>query len=111
MADITYLAGLDLGQSSDFTALAVLERTRPAEQWESWEEPSVRQTWWGIETVPTPPAAPKRERTYALRHLERFQLDLDRSDLLAKALVFDQRGVTGSLGGGKLLDPPNALLR
>jgi hypothetical protein len=75
MADIKYLAGLDLGQASDFTALAVLERTRPAEQFEWWEETfRVRQTWSGIETVPVRPAAPKRERTYALRHLERFPL-------------------------------------
>ena len=26
MADISYLAGLDLGQASDFTALAILEQ-------------------------------------------------------------------------------------
>jgi hypothetical protein len=75
MADITYLAGLDLGQASDFTALAILERTRPAEPLDSWGEPfQVRQTWSGIATVPVRPAAPKTERSYALRHLERFPL-------------------------------------
>src|SRR6266851_116434 len=75
MADITYLVGLDLGQASDFTALAVLERTRPAERSDSWGETfRVRQHWSGIETVPVRPTAPKRERTYAVRHLERFPL-------------------------------------
>jgi hypothetical protein len=102
MADSTYLAGLDLGQSNDFTALAVLERTRPADPIESW----IRQIWLGIETDPTPPAATKAERTYALRHLERFPLGTsypaicDRMvELFAKpplagaTLVVDQTGV------------------
>jgi len=47
MSEITYLAGLDLGQASDYTALAILQRT--------------------ITTNP-------REKFFAVRHLERFPL-------------------------------------
>jgi len=84
MADITYLAGLDLGQASDFTALAVLERTRPAPLESRGETFQVRQTWSGIETVPVRPAPPKRERTYALRHLERFPLGTSYPSICAR---------------------------
>jgi hypothetical protein len=42
---VSYLAGLDLGQASDFTALAILERTRPAERSDSWGETPF---CWGI---------------------------------------------------------------
>ena len=107
MADISYLAGLDLGQASDFTALAILERTRPAERSDSWGEPfRVRQHWSGIETVPVRPTAPKRERTYAVRHLERFPLGTSypaicermvelfaEPPLRSATLVVDQTGV------------------
>ena len=107
MADISYLAGLDLGQASDFTALAILERTRPAERSDSWGEPfRVRQHWSGIETVPVRPTAPKRERTYAVRHLERFPLGTSypaicermvelfaEPPLRSATLVIDQTGV------------------
>ena len=107
MADISYLAGLDLGQASDFTALAILERTRPAERSDSWGEPfRVRQHWSGIETVPVGPTAPKRERTYAVRHLERFPLGTSypaicermvelfaEPPLRSATLVVDQTGV------------------
>jgi hypothetical protein len=55
MDEISYLAGLDLGQASDFTALAILERCRPTD----WADPST---------------TPKKERTFAVRHLERFSL-------------------------------------
>jgi len=47
MSEITHLAGLDLGQASDYTALAILQRT--------------------ITTNP-------REKFFAVRHLERFPL-------------------------------------
>jgi hypothetical protein len=47
MSEITYLAGLDLGQASDYTAVAILQRT--------------------ITTNP-------REKFFAVRHLERFPL-------------------------------------
>ena len=106
MADITYLAGLDLGQASDFTALAVLERTRPAPLESRGETFQVRQTWSGIETVPVRPAPPVRERTYALRHLERFPLGTSYPSICARivelfaapplaggTLVVDQTGV------------------
>jgi hypothetical protein len=46
-----YVVGLDLGQASDFTALAVLERPPPA---------------------PTP--TPREEPIYSVRHLQRFPL-------------------------------------
>ncbi|HEY8505549.1 MAG TPA: hypothetical protein VIL46_13275 [Gemmataceae bacterium] len=52
MPTAEYLAGLDLGQSADFSALAVLERTKAPE-----------------------PEDPGREVSrYAVRHLERFPL-------------------------------------
>jgi hypothetical protein len=47
-----YFLGLDLGQTQDFTALAVLERT----------------------TSPDPEAAGRQVNRYAVRHLERFAL-------------------------------------
>jgi len=47
MSQITYLAGLDLGQASDYTALAILQRTKPTDQ---------------------------KEKFFAVRHLERFPL-------------------------------------
>jgi hypothetical protein len=107
MADITYVAGLDLGQARDFTALAVLERTRP-------DDPSppeadtfrVHQCWSGIATIPVRPATLKRERTYAVRHLERFPLGtsypaictrvvelFEQPPLAGTRLVVDQTGV------------------
>jgi hypothetical protein len=77
MTDITYIAGLDLGQASDFTALCVLERTRREDG-----------------------------RHFAVRHLERFTLGTSYPticerivDLFAnpplsgKSLAVDQTGV------------------
>jgi hypothetical protein len=77
MDSVTYFAGLDLGQARDFTALAILERTPPSPSttvFEQGEAFRVRQHWSGIETIPVRQAAPRRERTYAVRHLERFRL-------------------------------------
>src|SRR6516225_12315178 len=78
-----YFLGLDLGQTRDFTALAVLERSPPTD----------------AETAVEPPE-------YALRHLHRFPLGtpyteivpavaaLVRSGPLAEApVVVDQTGV------------------
>ena len=70
---ITYIAGLDLGQASDFTALTVLERAKPAQQEDSVTY-GVRQHWSGFDLVPIPTATLKKENTYAVRHLERFPL-------------------------------------
>ena len=47
MADVDFFAGLDLGQARDYTALAILQRTR---------------------------ASPGAEKSFAVRHLERFPL-------------------------------------
>jgi hypothetical protein len=107
MADITYVAGLDLGQARDFTAVAILERTRPDDLGPPEAETFlVRQRWSGIETLPVRPVAPKRERTYAVRHLERFPLGtsypsicarmvelFERPPLAGARLVVDQTGV------------------
>jgi hypothetical protein len=74
VTETTYIAGLDLGQAQDFTALAVLERAEPA------GEPGVSNGCMGrTVTIPAGPPRrqapePKRERTYAVRHLERFGL-------------------------------------
>jgi hypothetical protein len=73
--EITYLAGLDLGQASDFTALAILERTRPTERTDpSAETFRVPQRRSGLDTLAVREATPKREQIYAVRHLERFSL-------------------------------------
>jgi hypothetical protein len=48
--DVCYITGLDLGPSQEFTAIAVLERTR----------------------VPVPGESDRRENLYAVRHLERL---------------------------------------
>ena len=82
MSEITYLAGLDLGQASDYTALAILERTLPNH---------------GINS---------NEKFFAVRHLERFPLgtsypticdrvvDLfDEPPLANGTLAVDQTGV------------------
>jgi hypothetical protein len=75
MATISYMVGLDLGQAGDFTALSVLERTRPADPFDSPAEALyVGQLWSGIELAPVAAPGRKRERNYAVRHLERFPL-------------------------------------
>jgi hypothetical protein len=107
MADITYVTGLDLGQARDFTALAILERTRPDEPSPPERETFRARHWWsGIETMPVRPAVPKRERAYAVRHLERFPLGtsypaicahmvelFEQPPLAGTRLVVDQTGV------------------
>jgi hypothetical protein len=69
--EVTYVVGLDLGQAQDYTALAVLERSR-------WvPEPLVTYGAMGrVETIagPTTLFPPASERRYAARHLERFPL-------------------------------------
>jgi hypothetical protein len=57
----TYIAGLDLGQLADYSALAVLERTEAA----------------------PPDFGPRPERRYALRHLERWPLRTAYPDIVA----------------------------
>jgi hypothetical protein len=52
MSDVLYFSGLDLGQAQEFTALAVLERTK----------------------VPDPDLYDRSPYQYAVRHLERFPL-------------------------------------
>lgn len=52
MSEVLYFSGLDLGQAQEFTALAVLERTKVA-------DPDVSGLW---------------AYHYALRHLQRFAL-------------------------------------
>jgi hypothetical protein len=107
MASISYFVGLDLGQASDFTALAVLERTSSPDPSDSWGEMvRVRQHWSGIEMVPAREAPPKRERSFAIRHLERFPLGTSYPAIIARVvqlcaeppltgatLVVDQTGV------------------
>jgi hypothetical protein len=106
MVDISYFVGLDLGQASDYTALAVLERSRPADEPRE-ETMLVRQHWCGMETVSRVRVpAPKREKTFALRHLERFALGTSypaiservvqlfaQPPLAGSTLVVDQTGV------------------
>jgi hypothetical protein len=107
MNDISYIVGLDLGQASDFTALAILERRRPHDGLDaSVETFHVRRNWYGLDTVAVRSGAPKTEKTHAVRHLERFPLGTPypticeclvelfaRPPLVNATLVVDQTGV------------------
>jgi hypothetical protein len=79
-----YILGLDLGQAQDYTALAVLERTR----------------------LPDPARLPETVSHYAVRHLKRWQLGTPYTHIVAELgglvrqppldhplLVVDQTGV------------------
>lgn len=110
---VRYLTGLDLGQSQDYTALAVLEQTNtvnerplgppapkdPAQQ--IWEEATADLR--PVRTMYPPPPAMHR---YAVRHLERLRLGVSYTDvcerveklfaappLQGSTLVVDQTGV------------------
>jgi hypothetical protein len=97
MSEITYLAGLDLGQANEYTALAILERT--------------------LTTNP-------REKFFAVRHLERFPLgtsypeicdrvvDLfDEPPLCNGTLAVDQTGVGRAVTDMIRRDRPQAIIR
>jgi hypothetical protein len=75
MDKIKYFVGLDLGQSSDYTALAILERHCTTEYVDRTTQTlKVVRNWYGLETVRVPEPRPQTLRTYAVRHLERFPL-------------------------------------
>jgi hypothetical protein len=107
MNAISYIVGLDLGQASDFTALAILERRRPYDGLDSPVETfHVHRNWYGLDTVAVRSGAPKTEMTHAVRHLERFPLGtpypticeclvelFERPPLVNATLVVDQTGV------------------
>jgi hypothetical protein len=109
MNDISYLVGVDLGQASDFTALAILERTRPND----WTDPSVetfrvRRHYSGLDTVAVREVAPKTQKTYAVRHLERFPLGTSYPmicerlvELFAQAPLVDANLVVDQTGVGR----------
>jgi hypothetical protein len=109
MATITYIAGLDLGQAGDFTALSVLERARPVESLDpSGGRFYVREHWSDMELVPSDESAPKAQRTYAVRHLERFPLGTSYPDictrvveLFAEPPLKDQTLVVDETGVGR----------
>jgi hypothetical protein len=64
MSEISYLAGLDLGQPSEYTALAILQQT--------------------ITTNP-------REKLFAVRHLERFPLGTSYPEICDRVVdLFDE---------------------
>jgi hypothetical protein len=127
MDNVTYFAGLDLGQVRDFTALAILERTPPTPSTTRFEEGEVfrvRQHWSGIETIPVRQATQRRERSYAVRHLERFRLgtsylaicervvELFKAPPLAgTTLVVDQTGVGRAVVDLIRRGRPNATIR
>src|SRR5262252_6529830 len=106
MADIQYFVGLDLGQARDFTALAVLERSRPAE--DPFRELLQREDWSEFDLVAAQQTATKRERPYAGRHLRRFPLGTsypatcDRIvEVFAKPPVARATAVVDQTGGGR----------
>ena len=93
--EVTYVVGLDLGQAQDYTALAVLERSR-------WvDEPLVSYGAMGrVETIPASPTAlvpPASERRYAARHLERFPLGTGYPEIVDRVVaLFARAPLTGS---------------
>jgi hypothetical protein len=122
--EIKYIVGLDLGQTNDYTALAILEQTRYMERPNRVGAFGGIRSWHGLNTVPASNPAVKKKKTYAVRHLERFPLgtpypticdrlvDLfSRPGLSGATLVVDQTGV-----GRAVLDTirqarPQAMIR
>jgi hypothetical protein len=74
MDEIKYIVGLDMGQTNEYTAMAILERTRTTER----ANPAIAfgniRYWYGSNTVPLSNPPVKKKKTYAVRHLERFPL-------------------------------------
>ena len=64
MADVDFFAGLDLGQARDYTALAILQRTREY---------------------------PGAEKRFAVRHLERFPLGTPYPEICRQLVSFFER--------------------
>jgi hypothetical protein len=104
MIETTYLAGLDLGQANDFTALAILERTRDRTD-QAVETFGVTPCWTGLATAPRVARTQQASRA-AVRHLERFPLGTPypvicerlvqlfaQPPLMGATLVVDQTGV------------------
>jgi hypothetical protein len=86
--DVKYVVGLDLGQAQDYTALAVLERSR-------WvpESPVTYGAMGRVETIACsatlfPPAS---ERRYAVRHLERFPLGTSYPEIVDRVVALFAR--------------------
>jgi hypothetical protein len=100
MTETGFIAGLDLGQAQDFTALAVLARTTPTPAGPPAVTPGCMGT---VYTVPAGPKAsapePRRERRYAVRHLERFPLGMAYPALCARVV---QLFAAPPLAGGTL---------
>ena len=69
MAESQFILGLDLGQASDYTAIAILERFDPAADAPATQ----RYRWPSGEAIAEKPKADARP-FYHLRHLERPQL-------------------------------------
>ncbi len=65
----TYILGLDLGQAQDYTALCVVERTE----------------------TPDPADAARKVRRYGVRHLERWPLGTDYTDIVDDLKAFAAR--------------------
>jgi hypothetical protein len=93
--EVTYVVGLDLGQAQDYTALAVLERSR-------WVPESLVSygVMGRVETIPAGPTSffpTASERRYAVRHLERFPLGTSYPAIVDRVVaLFAQAPLTGS---------------
>ena len=101
-----FYLGLDLGQASDYTALAVLEKV--AQVAPPPQEPVIvrtRDLWRDGQPIPSPPPAPLPAH-YHVRHLQRYPLGtaypaivksvgdmLTRPELRGSRLVIDATGV------------------
>jgi hypothetical protein len=113
--EISYLVGLDLGQASDFTALCILERTKPDPAGDrGFQADRQLEKLAAAGSIHLPPGyvptyrrpQPSKENRYAVRHLERFELGTSYPDIVQRVvelfaeptlahqtLVVDQTGV------------------
>jgi hypothetical protein len=95
--EISYLVGLDIGQVSDYTALAILERTKPTDRaYSSTVVFGAVQGSSSLEGVPVCEATQKKEKSFAVRHLERFPLGTSYPKICERvADLFDEPPLSG----------------
>jgi hypothetical protein len=69
----TFIGGLDLGQTQDYTALTIVERVDPPPPEQPTDPPPICVATFRPMIPPASPIRPS-ERKYVLHHLERFTL-------------------------------------
>jgi hypothetical protein len=92
----TFIGGLDLGQSQDYTALAIVERLDPPME-ELPKESLASVLYRGLHSPPPERPIKKSERKYIVRHLERFPAGTSYVDVCKRVVdVFSQPPLSGS---------------